>query len=334
MKELIKRLIKRLINFTLDAYFEKVAIISANASDDLQKDEVLKEYHRIKELVEFQNILKPVLLSKYMERLKQIKGLFADQKSYNIVENLMIFDGYENNIIRYLLVDEINEVCNVDCEPDLFKLHDFVVRRYDDPEHYYPADLIKLGEHEVFLDGGAYVGDTIDQFLNKIGNKFEAIYAFEPSVYNYNALLHHIENYPRRSSIKVLNCGLSTNDTTIYYPKDQLSGDYTKPENITDFSKFEATELKNINTVLTPEEINSITFIKLDVEGAEMETLQSMKELIKNNLPKMAISVYHKPNDMVDIPVYIRSLTDGYNLYLRHHSNWRWETVLYCVKKT
>jgi hypothetical protein len=128
--------------------------------------------------------------------------------------------------------------------------------------------------------------------------------------------------------------GLSTNDTTIYYPKDQLSGDYTKPENITDFSKFEATELKNINTVLTPEEINSITFIKLDVEGAEMETLQSMKELIKNNLPKMAISVYHKPNDMVDIPVYIRSLTDGYNLYLRHHSNWRWETVLYCVKKT
>jgi hypothetical protein len=72
----------------------------------------------------------------------------------------------------------------------------------------------------------------------------------------------------------------------------------------------------------------------LDVEGAEMETLQSMKELIKNNLPKMAISVYHKPNDMVDIPVYIRSLTDGYNLYLRHHSNWRWETVLYCVKKT
>ena len=73
MKELIKRLIKRLINFTLDAYFEKLAIISANASDDLQKDEVLKEYHKIRELVEFQNILKPVLLSKHMERLKQIK---------------------------------------------------------------------------------------------------------------------------------------------------------------------------------------------------------------------------------------------------------------------
>ncbi len=334
MKELLKRFIKRLINYTLDVYFEKLSTNPPKASDNLQEDKILKEYHRIKDFIEFQFIFKPILLSKHSEKLGRIKGLFADQKSFNIVENLLIFDSYENNIIRYLLVDEINEECTVDCEPDLFKINDFVVRRYDDQEHYYPRDLIKLGDHEVFLDGGAYVGDTIDQFLNKVGNKFDAIFAFEPSIYNYNACLQHIENYERRSSIKVLNCGLSTEDTTIYYPKDRLCGDYTTAENITDFSQFEPTVLKNINTVLSQEEINSITFIKLDVEGAEMETLQSMKELIKNKLPKMAISVYHKPNDMIDIPLYIRSLTDGYNLYLRHHSNWRWETVLYCVKKT
>lgn len=75
-----------------------------------------------------------------------------------------------------------------------------------------------------------------------------------------------------------------------------------------------------------------VTFIKMDVEGSELKALHGAKKSIKKHLPRLAISIYHKPEDIVEIPEYILSLHNGYQFYIRHHVPWlNNETVLYAV---
>ncbi len=74
-----------------------------------------------------------------------------------------------------------------------------------------------------------------------------------------------------------------------------------------------------------------ITFVKMDVEGAEMEALRGAAETIRRNVPKLAISVYHKRNDIFDVPLFIHRLHPRYKFYLRHHSTTFSETVLFAV---
>lgn len=74
-----------------------------------------------------------------------------------------------------------------------------------------------------------------------------------------------------------------------------------------------------------------VSFIKMDIEGAEMEALKGAAEVIKANKPGLAISIYHKPNDFYEIPLYIMALVPEYRLYVRHHSCFFADTVLYAV---
>lgn len=73
------------------------------------------------------------------------------------------------------------------------------------------------------------------------------------------------------------------------------------------------------------------TFIKLDIEGAELEALRGAAETIRRNRPKLAVCVYHKPGDLFKIPLFIKSLVPEYRLYLRQHQPVACETVLYAV---
>lgn len=74
-----------------------------------------------------------------------------------------------------------------------------------------------------------------------------------------------------------------------------------------------------------------VTFIKMDIEGAEYEALLGAKETIQKNKPKLAISIYHKPEDIISIPKLIKSMVPNYRLYIRHYSNADNETVLYAI---
>ncbi|WP_455950138.1 hypothetical protein [Eubacterium sp.] len=75
--------------------------------------------------------------------------------------------------------------------------------------------------------------------------------------------------------------------------------------------------------------INVATFID---DGSELRALQGAENIIKKNKPKLAISVYKNKRDILDILVYIHNLVPEYNLYLRHYSDFEYDTVLYaCV---
>jgi FkbM family methyltransferase len=74
-----------------------------------------------------------------------------------------------------------------------------------------------------------------------------------------------------------------------------------------------------------------VTFIKLDVEGAELEALKGSENLIIRSHPKIAVCIYHKPDDYYKIQEYINSIVPDYKFFIRHYHYTAMETVLYCV---
>lgn len=87
-------------------------------------------------------------------------------------------------------------------------------------------------------------------------------------------------------------------------------------------------EADSIDNVLSG---NKVTYIKLDVEGAEIETLKGAIETIRAQKPKMAISIYHKPEDIIEIPLFMEKLDMDYKYYIRHYQTRYAETVLYAI---
>jgi len=88
-------------------------------------------------------------------------------------------------------------------------------------------------------------------------------------------------------------------------------------------------QTKMNNYTLAGKETKQI--LLMDIKGFELPVRQSMEEVIAIKKPKLAICVYHKPQDIVDIPLYLNKICPAYKLYLRHHTNWVFETVLYAV---
>jgi hypothetical protein len=73
------------------------------------------------------------------------------------------------------------------------------------------------------------------------------------------------------------------------------------------------------------------TFIKMDIEGSELEALKGAQNTIRMYKPMLAVCVYHKPEDILELPLYIKELVPEYRLYFRHYSMSHCETVLYAV---
>lgn len=76
---------------------------------------------------------------------------------------------------------------------------------------------------------------------------------------------------------------------------------------------------------------DEITFIKMDIEGAEIEAIRGAENVIRRCKPKLAISVYHKRNDMFEIPLLLHQMYPGYKFYLRQFSKALSETVLFAL---
>lgn len=186
-------------------------------------------------------------------------------------------------------------------------------------------DLLQLShdENEVFVDAGCFDGETSLRFMEWCNGNYEKIYAFEPLDEGMKISKRKLDGY---NNIELIKCALADTDgvTEFTYSFDGLMGaGIGKNGN----GKI-VVPVRSIDSVLNG---GRATFIKMDIEGAELSALMGAKKTIQTYKPKLAISLYHKKQDIIDIPLWIHQTMPEYKFYLRHYSNKPWDFVLYCV---
>ena len=188
----------------------------------------------------------------------------------------------------------------------------------------FAKGIINLNSEESFVDCGAFNGDTIKEFLKRTNNEFSEIYAFEMDKDNYYDLEKFIDDLSinKKESIFAYNIGLWNESGTIKYNNKS-----TAASNISEKGKTIAC-IDQLDTIL---EGKTVTLIKMDIEGAEMEALNGAEKILKRQNPKLAISIYHNMADLWEIPLYIKKTVPAYKIYIRHHTEIFCDTMCYAV---
>ena len=179
-------------------------------------------------------------------------------------------------------------------------------------------DVFSPVDDEVVIDAGAYDGTTAVQFLEWGKGKVKKVYSFEFDPVNAAKCEENLKPYADK--VTLVKKGT--------WDKDEMT--YTNAEGGADsrvgLTGSTAVYLTSIDNVVKDERV---TFIKMDVEGAELKSLEGARNTIIKHHPRLAICVYHKASDLYELPGYILSLVPEYKFLLRHYCSCDFETVLY-----
>lgn len=186
-------------------------------------------------------------------------------------------------------------------------------------KQYFDLANMKCEENEVFIDGGGLDGMNSVQFAQWSNNEYSEIYIFDPDKKCGEKIERNIEKYGLKN-VTFIPKGLSDKDETLRFISDGMGSSTISDQG------SDTVDVTSIDNVLKG---RKATFIKMDIEGAEYAALIGAQETIKKWHPKLAICVYHKATDIIEIPKLILGMNPGYKLYLRHYTSCDWETVLY-----
>lgn len=185
---------------------------------------------------------------------------------------------------------------------------------------------------EIFVDAGSYVGDSLERFIWSVNGVFRHIHAFEPGPLQFKALKKRVERLRQEwalteDSISLINKGI-TSENRIARIDNSTNLIQTK---VYDNDSFHNDSSINIETTSLDSYFdgNNFTFLKVDIEGSESALLQGARKSINKFRPRIALSVYHYPTDIFDLPLQLNSLNTDYSFQLRHHSSQLMDTVLY-----
>lgn len=192
---------------------------------------------------------------------------------------------------------------------------------YEKNQYFDPA-IIMLHEDEVFVDGGAYIGDTGEEFLKFCNGKYEKMHLFELDPNIYEKLNLNLTNWGGRQTF-CYPYGLSNENGKVSFSGGDSNSSINGSKETNTIG-----EVRKLDDILKDERV---TFIKMDIEGSELAALKGASNIIKSQKPKLAICIYHSPQDMLNIPIYIKSLVPEYKIYIRHYTDMMLETVCYAI---
>lgn len=188
---------------------------------------------------------------------------------------------------------------------------------------YFSPDFIQLHPAEVYVDCGAFDGDTIKAFLAASNSSFRKILAFEPDPINFETLRRFVTTLPSavQARITLEHAAVAAQNGKVRFSaQGSLSSRVGEGE--------EAVEAVGIDSRLDGV---SPTFIKMDIEGAEPDALLGAENHIRNVSPTLAICCYHSQDHLWSIPLLINSLRPDYKFYLRAHDLEAWDLVCYAI---
>jgi FkbM family methyltransferase len=191
-------------------------------------------------------------------------------------------------------------------------------------EQYFPVDLFTGLETEIFIDCGAYDGDTIAARLVQHGNDFSKILALEPDIKNLDKLEKYISGLSQaiQKKIEVLPFAAGASNGKV---KFSATGNAASSIGQYGTSEVDCIALDSIVNKAIP------TFIKMDIEGAELDALFGARDLIKAHNPVLAICAYHQQDHLWKVPLKIASISSKYSFFMRPHGEECYDCVCYAI---
>lgn len=188
----------------------------------------------------------------------------------------------------------------------------------DTQARQYFEDFLEYGDAEVFADIGAFDGITSQEFARRQPG-YKAIYVFEPNAKNLEVARARLADDPR---VRLVAAAVGERAGVVRFAEAGSSSRITAEGGV----EVRVEPLDNF--VDTP-----FTFLKMDVEGAEAAVIEGARRVIETHHPKIAVSVYHRPADLVNIPDKVLAIRDDYEIALRHYTEGFTETVMYFLPK-
>lgn len=301
------------LKYTVDAGFNSLPVISPAELEKKENIIVLictaipKIYESIgKQLTKMNKewySLDEAIMKLHREQVLQCYDLLEDDLSKEIYAAVILF-RMKGGILQY--------------EPNC------------EDRYYAIAPFKMIDDAEVYIDCGAYVGDSIEKYIWRREGAFKKIIAFEPNKKNYCAMSKRVERLKSEWNIEKEDICLyayGVGDEEIYGNLENydvnhgLSSKFIDKDMVGD----EVCRIVSLDTFIE----EPFSFIKADIESYEYKMLCGAKEGIKKWKPLLAIAIYHNGVDMYDIPLLIKNICPEYKIAIRHHSYGWGDTVVY-----
>lgn len=227
-----------------------------------------------------------------------------DKDKYDI-----IYDRLGDEVSR----DTFRRILNLRVNLDISNMEVFKV---NEEEQYFEPFLGLNEVGESFADIGGYDGYTSLQFIKKCPF-YDTIFFFEPEP----RIMEGAKNKLAGENVIFYEAAASSRQQILRFSSQSSSSKITEKGELVICA----------NTIDNMIGDAKVTYLKMDIEGAESEAIEGAKNVILKNHPKMAICVYHKACDLIDLPYQIFAIRDDYNIYLRHYTEGTAETVMYFV---
>ena len=238
----------------------------------------------------------PQFLRDHLKEFEAVYSMLADEKSKRVYVNLINFRLTANFDLVQQIADE-----------------------YED--QYFDREIMHFDDNTVYLDCGAYVGDTVEEYIAHNGSTYKGIISIEADPGNYDILVKNTSQYP---NVECINCGVWNSDGTLRF-KSMQSG----ASNFVSDEGEIIVPSKRIDDLVGSK---SVTHIKMDIEGAEVPALIGSYNVISTLHPALAICIYHKVDDFITIPLLLKSFCSDYRIYIRQYQKMSaLETVCYAV---
>ncbi|WP_342618977.1 FkbM family methyltransferase [Rhodoferax sp. GW822-FHT02A01] len=218
--------------------------------------------------------------------------------------------------------DEVSQRCMLDIAAFRLGLKTaYGSFQHDENQYFNPLTLNdQQGKALRFVDGGAYNGDTYLELCSLAD--VQTAYLFEPDTANFAQLTKNVVQTGRAA--QCLPLGLSDSYRILSFNAGSGEGAAIS-ENGT--AHIAVAALDDVLAGCT------VDFIKLDVEGAELQALQGARKLIQRSRPVLALSLYHCPQDLWELPLALSSLCEDYRFHVRQHYFNSFDSVLYAVPR-
>ncbi|MFF5996808.1 FkbM family methyltransferase [Lysinibacillus sp. KU-BSD001] len=189
-------------------------------------------------------------------------------------------------------------------------------------DQYFEPGIIEILPSEVFVDCGSFTGDTLVLF-NERFKQYSKYIAIEADPINYQKLINNVVE-KNIKNVQCENFACWDKEENLYFSSNLNSG---KIES----NGEQKIKAKKLDDILANEKIS---FLKMDIEGAEENALKGAENIIKRDQPILAICLYHSLEDFYKLPLLMKKFNDEYTFFIRHYiPMFNTETVCYAIPK-